>query len=259
MSSDVVDLHGFYSTGLGQMARRALRRRVRQMWPSAKGEVVLGLGYATPLLGQFLGEAERAIAIMPPTQGVIRWPRETANLVALADDTDLPLPDESVDRVLLVHALEHSEHVRPLLREIWRVLSGSGKLIVIVPNRRGIWARFDRTPFGHGHPYSAGQLTTLLKDNMFVPMQSAGALMLPPLRSRMMWSWGQALENLGQRWFPRLGGAVLVEASKQIYAATTVARPVKRRILVPLGQPAAQPAARGVGPSTARAATKEPE
>ena len=130
MTSDVVDLHGFYATGLGQMARRALRRRVRQMWPAAKGEVVLGLGYATPLLGQYLGEAERTIAIMPPTQGVIRWPRETANLVALADDTDLPLPDESIDRVLLVHALEHSEHVRPLLREIWRVLSGSGKLMV---------------------------------------------------------------------------------------------------------------------------------
>jgi len=257
MSSDVVDLHGFYGTGLGQMARRALRRRIRQMWPNLRGESVLGLGYATPFLSQFQGEAERVFALMPATQGVIRWPREAANLVALTEDTDLPLPDHSVDRVLLVHALEHSEHVRPLLREIWRVLSEGGRLLVIAPNRRGIWARFDRTPFGHGHPYSKEQLTQLLKDNMFVPMQSAGALMLPPLRSRMMWSSWQALERLGQRWFPSFAGAVLIEAGKQIYAAS-VERPVRRRVLVPLPQPAAQPAARGVGRGTARS-LKEPE
>lgn len=253
MTSDVVDLHGFYGSPLGQMARRALRRRVRQMWPNVRGEAVLGLGYATPFLSQFLGEAGRTFALMPASQGVIRWPREAPNLVALADDTDLPLPDQSVDRVLLVHALEHSEHVRPLLREIWRVLSEAGRLLVVVPNRRGIWARFDRTPFGRGHPYSSGQLTQLLKDNMFVPMQSAGALMLPPLRSRMIWSSMQAVENLGQRWFPSFAGAVLIEASKQIYAVSAE-RPVKRRVLVALPEPAA----RGVGRGTART-LKEPE
>jgi SAM-dependent methyltransferase len=242
MSSNVVDLHGFYASGLGQMARLAMRRRIRQMWPNVRGEVVLGLGYATPFLGQFLGEAERAVALMPASQGVMRWPREAPNLVALSDDTDLPLPDQAVDRVLLVHALEHTEHVRPMLREIWRVLADGGRLLAVVPNRRGIWARFDRTPFGHGHPYSAIQLTQLLKDNMFVPLQTSGALMLPPLRSRMMWSSWQWLEDLGQRWFPRFAGAVLIEASKQIYAAS-VERPVKRRVLIALPEPAA----RGVG------------
>ena len=63
MTSDVVDLHGFYASGLGQMARRALRRRIRQMWPNLAGETVLGLGYATPVLGQFLGEAQRTFAL----------------------------------------------------------------------------------------------------------------------------------------------------------------------------------------------------
>ncbi|MCC7049516.1 MAG: methyltransferase domain-containing protein [Alphaproteobacteria bacterium] len=247
MSSDVVDLHGFYASGLGQMARQALRRRIRQMWPNLAGETVLGLGYATPFLGQFLGEAQRGIALMPASQGVMHWPGDAPNLVALSDDVDLPLPDQSVDRVLLVHALEHSEQVRPMLREIWRVLSGNGRLMVVAPNRRGIWARFDRTPFGHGHPYSTGQLTRLLKDNMFVPLQTAGALMLPPLRSRMMLSSWQWLEDLGQRWFPSIAGAVLIEANKQIYAAS-VERPVRRRILVALPEPAA----RGVGRGTAR-------
>ncbi|MCK6453116.1 MAG: class I SAM-dependent methyltransferase [Alphaproteobacteria bacterium] len=243
MTSDVVDLHAFYASGLGQMARRVLRRRVRQMWPNLRGETVLGLGYATPFLGPFRDEAQRVIALMPASQGVMHWPPEGANAVALADDTDLPLPDQSVDRVLLVHALEHSEHLRPMLREIWRVLAGGGRLLAVVPNRRGIWARLDRTPFGHGHPYSAFQLSRLLKDNLFVPLQTSGALFIPPIRSRMLWSSAQAFENVGAHWFPTFAGAVLIEAGKQIYAAS-VERPVRRRVLVPLPEPAARGAAR---------------
>ncbi|MGQ0676634.1 MAG: methyltransferase type 11, partial [Rhodospirillales bacterium] len=85
MTADVVDLHAFYGTGLGQLARRALRRRIRQMWPNRRGETVLGLGYATPLLSQFREEAQRVVAVMPATQGVIRWPRDGKSLVALAE------------------------------------------------------------------------------------------------------------------------------------------------------------------------------
>ena len=242
MTADVVDLHAFYGTGLGQMARRALRQRIRHIWPNLRGESVLGLGYATPLLSQFQGEAQRVIALMPASQGVIRWPRDERNLVALSEDTDLPLADESVDRVILAHALEHSEHVRPLLREIWRVLAAGGRLIVVTPNRRGIWAHFDRTPFGYGHPYSPSQLQQFLKDNMFVPLQTTGALFTPPVRLRFYGSWAERLENLGARWFPRFSGALLIEASKQIYAASAE-RVVKRRVLVAMPEPAA----RGVG------------
>ena len=41
---------------------------------------------------------------------------------------------------------------------MWRVLAPSGRVIV-VPNRRGPWARADNTPFGHGRPYSRSQIT----------------------------------------------------------------------------------------------------
>ena len=50
--------------------------------------------------------------------------------------------------------------------EIWRVLSGNGRLLVIAPNRRGIWARFEHTPFGHGRPYTSSQLYRLLRDTL---------------------------------------------------------------------------------------------
>jgi hypothetical protein len=118
------------------------------------------------------------------------------------------------------------------MREVWRVLSGSGKLIVVTPNRRGIWARLDRTPFGFGRPYTPLQLSRLLRDTLFMPMESNGALFAPPSRSRMILSSANAWENIGSRWFSALGGVIVVEATKQIYSATPVGEGVRRRQLV---------------------------
>src|SRR5258708_11401359 len=176
MFTDVVDLRAFYASRRGQMARRLIGRRIRRVWPDLKGESVVGLGYATPFLGPFRSEAERVVALMPATQGVMSWPTDGANQVALSDESELPLPDLSFDRVLLVHAIEGAEQLRPMLREIWRVLAGKGRLLVVGPNRPGLWARSDRPPFGHGQPYSQGQNSQPLPGTMCTPVQGAGAL-----------------------------------------------------------------------------------
>jgi SAM-dependent methyltransferase len=218
MWSDVVDLRQFYRSPLGQTARRAIRRRLREMWPDVRGESLLSIGYATPYLRLALGQAERVIALMPAGQGVIRWPPEGPNLTLLADEAELPLPDMSVGRVVLLHAIEHSEQLRPFLREVWRVLTPGGRVIAVVPNRRGLWARFERTPFGHGHPYTADQISRLLRDNLFEPLNRRGALFMPPFASRRRVSSAQAWERIGERWFGGFAGVVLVEAGKQLYA-----------------------------------------
>src|SRR5258708_17113921 len=186
MYSDVVDLRDFYATRLGQVAIRRIRRRIRLIWPDLAGMRLLGMGYAVPYLRPFREEAERALAVMPSLQGVLSWPAEGPNVVALAEEAELPFDDSSMDRILLIHAVECSEQVRPLLKEVWRVLTGAGRVLVVVPNRRGIWARLDRTPFGHGHPYTPGQLSPLLRGVIFTPVESASALYIPPARTRVM-------------------------------------------------------------------------
>ena len=234
MWTDVVDLRDFYGSPLGQTARRLIRKRIRELWPNVAGERVLGLGYATPYLGAFREEAERTLAIMPAQQGVLHWPLEGPGLVALADEAALPLPDLSVDRVLLVHAVEYTEQLRPMLREVWRVLRAGGKVMIVVPNRRGIWARLERTPFGFGHPYSGSQLSRLLRDTMFTPVRTERALFIPPSRSRMVLAASQAWERIGRRLFQAIAGVVLVEAGKQIYAAgVTAPKPLRRIVEIP--------------------------
>lgn len=234
MWTDAIDLRDFYSSGLGQMARRMIRRRLRALWPDVSGHIVLGLGYATPYLTSFRGEASRVLAAMPAAQGVLHWPNDEAGLTTLVDELELPFDDLSMDRVLLVHALESAEQVRPLLREVWRVLAGSGRLIVVVPNRRGVWARFERTPFGRGLPYSTGQVSRLLRDNLFTPVESSTALCIPPVRSAVLLSSAPAWERLGGRLLSTFAGVVVIQAVKQIYAGQPEAKTARRRTYLPI-------------------------
>jgi hypothetical protein len=118
------------------------------------------------------------------------------------------------------------------MREIWRIISGSGRLIVVAPNRRGLWARFERTPFGHGLPYSSRQLSRLLHDTMFTPVETHHALYMPPTRSKMMYSAAPAMEKIGTNAFSTFAGVIVMEAVKQIYAGhPTTEHKQKRRVI----------------------------
>jgi SAM-dependent methyltransferase len=212
MWTDIVDLRDFYANPLGRLARRLIARRIRAFWPDVVGKRVLGVGFAVPFLGPFQAEAERVLAAM------------------LTDEDALPFPDRSIDRLLLVHCLEGSAHVRPFMRECWRVLADGGRLVVVVTNRRGLWSRAEATPFAQGSPYSMGQTTRMLRDNLFVPRQNTTALFVPPVWWRLFRAWAPALENLGARWFPTFAGVVIVEAEKQIYAAPFEGLPARAQV-----------------------------
>jgi SAM-dependent methyltransferase len=240
MSLDVVDLRSFYGQRLGIVARRFVGRGIRALWTDTAGQRVLGIGYPTPYLGLFREEAERCLAFMPASQGVLKWPSARPTLASLVDPYDLPLPDASVDRVLLVHALEMSEDATALLREVWRVLNGGGRLLAVVPNRRGLWARMDTTPFGHGRPYSRAQITALLRDTWFTPMIWGEALYLPPISRTWFIRSAVAWERAGATTSAPFNGVHLVEASKQVYRVIPARR--ARRRLVPALNPALVPA-----------------
>ena len=243
MYRDVVDLREFYQTSLGQVALRILRRRIREFWPDLSGQTLLGIGYATPYLRPFLSEAERTAAVMPATQGVIYWPADGKGLVTLSEESSLPFDDLAFDRVLVVHGLEATEKSRQMLREIWRVLAGGGRLLVVAANRSGLWSRTDRTPFGHGIPYTTGQLNSMLRDNLFVPERSARALYMPPVKSRFLLGTAPVWEKLGAQWLSNFAGVTMVEATKQIYAMTGAERvqQPRRGLAFPRALPQSRP------------------
>lgn len=237
---DVIDLRNFYSGRLGIVARLLINRGIRARWPSATGQRVLGIGYPTPYLGLFREDAERCIAFMPAAQGVLKWPTGRPALAALVEEFSLPLPDAAVDRILLVHALEMSDDPAALLREVWRVLSPSGRVIAVIPNRRGVWTRSDNTPFGHGRPYSRSQITDLLRQTWFTPTGWGEALFMPPYSGRWVLKSAQVWERAGAALALPFAGVHIVEATKQVYRAIPAKRE-RARLIPSLAKPVLVP------------------
>lgn len=247
MHLDVLDLRSFYyRTGLGRAAQRAIREQVRSVWPDTKGMTLVGFGFATPLLRPFLGEAERVISLMPGQQGVMPWPPGEPNLSVLCEETLWPIETGSVDRLILMHGLDTSEDPFQLLEECYRTLRPEGRGLLIVPNRGGLWARNDKTPFGFGRPYSMRQLEATIRSHDFVPEKSLAALFQPPSTRKFWMKTGAMWERVGQK-IPRgiAGGVLIVEMKKQVPApprrglAETVKKPL--RVLDGITSPAPKP------------------
>ncbi len=244
MQVDIVDLREFYHSTLGRLAEHSISMALSTLWPRLPQERLVGLGYAVPFLDRLRGDTERTFAFMPAGQGAVNWPVGELSSTALVFDEELPLPDASIDRVLMVHSLEFAENPRETLKEIWRVLAPGGRLVIVVPNRRGVWARLEHTPFGSGRPYSRGQLTGLLRETNFTPSASAEALFFPPSKIRTILKLRRGFERMGRIVWPAFSGVILVEAQKRLYQGLPVAARASRRVFAPVLAPQGVPTTR---------------
>ena len=164
MHPDVLDLRAFYyRTPLGRSAQRVLQEALRAIWPETRDLTVVGFGFAAPMLRPFLADARRVVALMPGPQGVMPWP--AGGRQRLGPGRGDPLADRGrhhrpADR------RPRPRDLRPARRSSCRRSCACSRPAVasvfIVPNRSGLWARRDVTPFGNGRPYSFGQLETVL-------------------------------------------------------------------------------------------------
>ena len=235
---DVLQLRHFYETPLGRTARRLIAARLRGLSMPPRDARVLGLGYATPWLDRYRRRVGEVFSFMPARQGVVHWPQGAPGACALADEAALPLADGTIDLALVAHGLELTDQLPGMLSEVWRVLAPQGRMVAIVPNRRGLWARMETTPFGHGRPFSRRQLEALLEEAHFRPLTLLPALFVPParniLRSAPVW------ERLGSALWQGFSGVMIIEAAKQVRARPRGARR-------PLAFPALKPAAASPG------------
>jgi SAM-dependent methyltransferase len=178
------------------------------------------------------------MSFMPGVQGCVNWPSSGPNASVLVDEDALPLANATLDRVFLIHALEFSPHPRQLMEEVWRVLAPGGRMIAVVPNRRGLLARVDSTPFGHGRPFSKGQMIRLCRDTQFSPTAWSEALHFFPFQNRMALRTASFFERMGKSVVSPLGGVIILEATKHMFRGLPVTEGAKVRakpVLVPVG------------------------
>ncbi len=220
MYTSFEQLTHFYNSDIGNIAREIVCGNVKDFWPDLHGLRIMGAGYAMPYLDQIVADdVERMFCVTSLKGGVSGWQRNGKNIVAQAKENRLPFEHSSIDRVLLVHHIENCNDMRKALREIWRVLKPNGRVLLIVPNRMGMWARADWAPWGHGRPFSQIQITSFLKDNLLCVEETRGALFVPPLPdSPVMMKSAHLIERFGKNVLPFAAGVHIIEASKQVYA-----------------------------------------
>jgi len=225
----------FYRSPLGIHCQTVMAERVLECWPDISSQSVGGFGYCVPQLSGVQHIADVTACIMPAPMGIAAWPEGEANKAALAEEAALPLRDESIDRMVISHALEHVDSPRHFLREIWRVTAAEGRVILFVPNRLSSWALSDKTPFGHGRPFSRGQLSTLFRDSLFEVTSLSGVLYGLPGKSGISVGLSSAMEPWGRKLWPQMPGVWMVEARKRLSAPLSGGKTIRQRAYAAAG------------------------
>ena len=229
MILEAARLQQWYESPQGQIVAQLIGHIITQwLCTDRKETMALGLGFPQPYLDQITSTAHNNLCVTqilgasPAEMGVLPWPSAIKNRFSQARPDALPFPDQQFEQVIMAHFLEGCDSPEKVLRETWRVLTPGGRLLTLVPNRGGLWARHDATPFGWGRPFSPRQLSDLLNAALFVPCQSRFALFMPPFSGTRFLRTASTWEKAGDRWFAPLGGAILYEAEKVAYATTSI-------------------------------------
>lgn len=216
---DITYLEKFYNSELGEFTQSAINERLDKLWDKCSGKSILGLGYAIPYLNPLISRTDYVTAAMPSYQGASPWPTPSLCKTVLVQEHELPFKDNAFDKILLSHMMGYTVHIKEMLREAWRVLAPNGEIIIIVPNRFGLWSHMDKTPFSRAMPYSVLQLKQIVIESCFLPVQIEKVLYAPPLESPQFINLLFPIERAAQKWIGFIPpGVIIMKAVKQVYA-----------------------------------------
>jgi SAM-dependent methyltransferase len=140
-----------------------------------------------------------------------------------ADPMQLPLASQSVDLVVLPHALESTADPHLVLREAERVLIPEGQLVISGFNSLSLWRlRQMFTRRGAGAPWDERFIGLLqLKDWLhllgFELNGGRFGCYAPPFANPLWLGRFAFMEKAGARWWPILGGLYVVRAVKRVH------------------------------------------
>lgn len=210
---DITEIIKFYQSRTGQIVKDELAPLVQQK-NTYNGTPHLFIGAPFALIQN---EAPENIYLMDRNIGATIFPSQNKNKVALIDLEQIPLDDQSISQITIVHCLEYASSPLKFMRELWRILAPEGTLRIISPNRRSIWSHLDMSPFGHGNPYSMSQLSTLAKESQFDIIKKERGLFTPPYQAWVPQLITQSQGYLIKNFAPKLSGIIVMDLKKRVY------------------------------------------
>jgi SAM-dependent methyltransferase len=214
---------------------------LRAVWPTLFSRVALQLGCAGPT--DLLVDCNAQV-------------RAVLDLPGAADDAGvhvhgvpeaLPFDSRSVDLMLLPHTLDFADDPHQVLREVSRVLTPEGHVLILGFNPFSLWGLW-RLLHRRRHAPWCGRFLQLsrIKDWLkLLDFETVRGQMLyyrPPLTSEVSMDRLRFLDKAGDRWWPMAGAVYLLVAKKRV-AGMTPLRPEWRRTRA-FGRAVARPALR---------------
>ncbi|MFZ5521313.1 MAG: class I SAM-dependent methyltransferase [Pseudomonadota bacterium] len=213
----VADIFGFHALQLGLPELDALRaNRMAHRW------IALDHAYAAwPVRG------ETALGASPvPREACAPAAHRSDVPIALRCDFHaLPFPANSLDLVVLPHALELASDPHETLREVERVLVPDGRVVIIGFNPASLWGAWQRAGrwgarsacvLPQGEFIGYWRLRDWLRLLGLQVETGCFGCYRPAWRSerwldRLAW-----MERVGERWWPVLGGVYFIVAVKRV-------------------------------------------
>ncbi len=213
----VADIFGFHALQLGLPELDALRaNRMPHRW-MALGSTESGKPTEVPA-------DDHAPALASP-EGA-----QPTAIMLQCDFDALPFDSQSLDLVVLPHALELSRDPHLALREVERVLRPEGRVVILGFNPGSLWGlrqRLGRMRQGLGggkglflpetnDVIGYWRLRDWLRLLSFEVEAGRFGCYGPPLKSQRWLTRFEWMESAGERWWPVLGAVYLVVAVKRV-------------------------------------------
>ena len=222
MSWDITDIDSYYRTSEGVLVADILAAELSHQCRSGLIRALtdtaeqLAVGYPFPLYSP--GQPLPPVFMLAET-GVLAWTKDESVITACIDSDSFPCATDIFEQVFVSHALEYVADKVGFLSEIWRCLKGEGELVMIVPHRRSLWARADKTPFGQGTPFSRRQLKLILEQVGFGQIQIKHSLYMPPFGTKLPVVMRRRFHMIGRIGWAMFGGVLIVVAKKRLYSS----------------------------------------
>ena len=246
MSDSISEQHGSARRGAwlqhsyGRLLDSAVRAELERVLPNLFGYHLLQLGAWD---GENLLSGSR-IQHCVVIDTCVDMDAARCGVVAAIDA--LPIATDSVDVVLLPHALEFNDRPHDVLREVDRVLVPEGHVVIVVFNPLSLWGlarlwlgRRRRAPW-NGRFFTATRIKDWLALLGFDVVLSRSIFFRPPLRHEPMLQRLQFMERLGARWWPMFGAVTVLIGRKRVATLTPIKprwRPRRSLVAAGLAEP----------------------
>jgi SAM-dependent methyltransferase len=131
--NNILDLKEYYDTQTGHNFCRIIRKIISNNWKKPAKEAIIGYGFTLPYLPVLQNDGNKIAAILPSNIGAMNIAEGITPI--LSEPDTLPLKNEAIDKILIVHGLEQVANPDEIFAEFWRVLKPYGRIMIFSENK----------------------------------------------------------------------------------------------------------------------------